>query len=207
MMFQPTFAFVAPVGPADNKLLEGEEFMNARVKEIATISVDWTAMAAVTGGVQPVNVARFILATNDVFPALFPDPPTVAAYRFVPSATQIQWFHNTSSNFNRWVLNSDNVTLVQKKKWRMSPPGAPVSIGTGEPGRSTTLTVKAGKFFKGKKTFEDTSGQTGIDAKIILKGWNFYTVWLWYFDEQATISEDNTFLTVTVDNYTYFKDP
>lgn len=204
MFFQPTFAFVAPVGPADNQLLRGQEFMNARVKEVASIRVDWNALAATVGAYLPVVVTRYILATNDTFPAVFPNPPTVAAYAFLPSATANRWFSNFSSNQQRWVVNSDNVTLVQKKRWRISPPGR---NNDDIVGNVSTVVVKGNKFFKGKKEFEDTSGISGVDGHIELKGWNFYTVWIYSFEADVTLSGDSEFITVTVDNYTYFKDP
>lgn len=202
---QPTFAYVAPVGPVANELLQGEEFMNARVKEVATISVNWLNMAANLGVVQPITVTRYILALNNALTAVY-NPPTPTPYTAV-SVPQLQFhFQNVPSNSNRWVVETENCTVVQKKKWRFNPPNF---YNTVEDVTSvSSRVVKPGKFFKGKKEFEGTQGSGGtVTGNVALKGWQFWTVWIYHFDQPVSPSTSAPFIDVVIDNYTYFKDP
>lgn len=202
--WQPTFAFVAPVGPVANELLEGEEFMNARVNEVATISVNWLNLAAATGAVRPIRVTRYILATNNL-PGTVIFLPAVSSYAALSTVQQQIFFQNIPSNFNRFVVETENVTVVQRKTWRIAPPNAPVVQNITN---VTTKIVKPKKFFKGKKEFEGIQGISGVEANVVLKGWNFVTVWLYHFEEPVTVGGDAPpFMDVIVDNYSYFKDP
>lgn len=187
-----------------NELLAGEEFMNARVNEVATISISWLNLAAATGAVRPIRVTRYIIAANNL-PGTAVNPPAVANYLALSTTQQQVIFQNIPSNFNRFVVETENVTVVQKKTWRIAPPNMPVDQNVSN---ITTKIVKPKKFFKGKKEFEGTQGYQGIDANLILKGWNFFNLWMYHFEEPVVVGGDApAFIDLYIDNYTYFKDP
>jgi len=108
-------------------------------------------------------------------------------------------------------MNGNNVKVIRRWGRKYTPDelvaideGTGSFYGFGNP----TLNINGQHRFRGKKTFEDqVFGDTDSNflRSATLRGWNFYWVTGWgipagSWDSQAQPS-------VSVDTYTYFKDP
>lgn len=178
----------------------GNEILDPLVALRITVRVNYGALIPQFGIVPPVRVTAYLVALNDQIPNS--SVPRITA---VSEDTTI--FVRHPDYDMRWMLNSQNVTVIRKKTVYFT--GREItSLGSG----ATTMdvkTMKLSKRLRGKKVYEQTINTSGaVTTTDFLKGWNYY----WFVVSQVgSLSSSVAAVTanpirITADRFVYFKD-
>ena len=182
---------------------EGTEFLDPMLVGRFSVQLDWVRFASSFNSLPTVLVNIYLIASNVEYTA------SGATGRVMTTLEEAEfWLRRPSANLSP-VMNTDNVTVISRRKLRFAPKAIVSGFGgTGLVSRETK-TVKISRRLRGTKqqNFEISAGGTGQTKSGYLKGYNFYWVVTTMSNGQAnTAGTAFSPLSVQMDSYVYFKD-
>lgn len=201
---QDTFVYnplaLLVVGPADNQII-GNEIIDPMVVIKLNVTVNWGVFNISTWvpGPPTIQVDVCLIACNEQFNAPVP--------RLTSVSEDNSLFIRHPDEYHLHQFNSQNVTVIKRKRLRFSPKSIVTSAVIGN--SVETKVTKLVKRLKGKKQYEATINASGTYTQTgYLKGWNYYVLVI-------TTAAGNTTGTGTLpvnpircvgDTYMYYKD-
>lgn len=194
------------VGPGDTEFI-GNQIIDPLIALKLSVQINWLALQQALLATPTVLVDVMLIAINDtIVNASAPGQP-----RLTTLAEDSTFFVKHPSIDQRWMLNSQSVTVIKRKRLKFSCRDIPTVVNTST-GANTfspleTRVIKISKRLRGTKTYETQFSTGGVETRQpFLKGWNFY--WLCINQTNATYVNAVTANPVRLigDRYLYFKD-
>lgn len=175
----------------------GNQILDPMVVLKLSIQINWGAAISYTAFVPTISVTAMLIAVNDQYGATT-----------VPRVTTIvedaQLFLVRPGTRMKFMINGQAVTVIKRKRMTFSPRNV---SGIGTSSMLETRKMKLAKRLRGKKTYETTFDNTGLQQQIpFLKGYNFY--WLVVSEINALTSQifPSNPVNIVGDRFLYFKD-
>jgi len=195
------FSFLAP-GVTDETFM-GNEIIDPLLVFRGAVTIDWLALSRAAQYTPTVEFDVWLIAVNDQTSIITPRSTTT------PEDTGL-FIRYPGRNMTP-VMNTQNVTVLRKKRIRFSPReiGTASASSTGY-SQLETRNFKITKKLRGKKEFETTVPNVAVPTatpQAWLKGYNYFWVMTKMQNAGFPAAAINQPIDVEVDRYVYFKDP
>ena len=174
----------------------GNQIVDPLVALKLTVAVNWGALTGAGNFIPTVRVDAYLIAINDQLSATTP--------RLTTLGEDENFFVRHPTNDLRWMLNSQSVTVIKRRKVMLAPRGLNSFLNYQA---YESRVIKMSKRLRGVKTFEQSNTALGVEnTSLFLKGFNYYWLVVYQANVNVATAVVNNPIRISGDRFLYFKD-